>query len=73
MHKENRMHIKRAEISKMIIDKRKQLNISQADLAEKTGIGIATVKRMEDPDYWPGLKQLLIVCHALDMDVTIEE
>jgi transcriptional regulator with XRE-family HTH domain len=47
--------------------RREELGISQADLADITQLGIATIKRMEDAKFWPGLKQYLIVCEALHL------
>jgi len=60
-------------ISGFLKSRREELKISQAALSEKTGLGIATIKRMEDAKFWPGLKQYLIVCEALHLFPAIAE
>jgi transcriptional regulator with XRE-family HTH domain len=67
------MEAKRLEICKKIVHKRIVMGLSQADLAKATGLGIATIKRMESENFWPGLRQLLIVCKALDLTFTIHD
>jgi len=47
--------------------RREELNISQVQLAEKTGLGIATIKRFEDAKFWPAEKQYIIICEALNI------
>ncbi len=47
--------------------RREELNISQAELAEKTGLGIATIKRFENAMFWPAVKQYIIICEALNI------
>lgn len=47
--------------------RRNELNISQVALAEKTGLGIATIKRLENGMFWPSLKQYFIICKALNI------
>ena len=70
---ENILNEARKIISGFLKQRREELGISQAALAEKTGLGIATVKRMEDAKFWPGLKQYLIVCEALHLFPAIAE
>jgi transcriptional regulator with XRE-family HTH domain len=60
-------------ISGFLKARREELQLSQAALAEKTGLGIQTIKRMEDAKFWPGLKQYLIVCEALHLFPAIAE
>lgn len=60
-------------IAGFLASRRKALGISQQSLADATGLGIQTVKRMEDAKFWPGLKQFLIVCEALDLHFFAEE
>ena len=67
------LHQARELIAGFISARRRELGISQAELAHRTGLGIATIKRMEDAKFWPGLKQLLIICHALDLYFFVEE
>lgn len=54
-------------ISGFLKQRREELGISQAALAEKTGLGIATIKRSENADFWLGMKQYLIICEALHL------
>lgn len=63
----------RVLIAGFLKQRRIELNISQAALSEKTGLGIQTIKRMEDAKFWPGLKQYLIVCEALHLFPAIAE
>jgi len=60
-------------IAGFLKSRREELKISQAALAEKTGLGIQTIKRMEDAKFWPGFKQYLIVCESLHLFPTISE
>ena len=52
-------------ISGFLRDRRNELGISQAELAELTGMGIATIKRFESGKFWINMKQYLILCHHL--------
>lgn len=47
--------------------RREELNISHNALAEKTGLGIATIKRFENGMFWPGMKQYILICEALNL------
>jgi transcriptional regulator with XRE-family HTH domain len=67
------LHQARELIAGFISSRRKELGISQKELADRTGLGLATIQRMEDAKFWPGLKQLLIICHALDLYFFAEE
>jgi len=60
-------------ISGFLKKRREELGISQAALAEKTGLGIATIKRSENADFWLGMKQYLIICEALHLFPAIAE
>lgn len=44
---------------------REALGVSQAELAKRTGVSIATIKRIELATQWPGLKQVVILADAL--------
>ncbi len=52
-------------IAGFLKQRREELKITIDDLAAKTGLGRATIMRMENAMFWPGLKQYLIVCEAL--------
>jgi len=60
-------------IAGFLKSRREELKLSQAALAEKTGLGIQTIKRMEDAKFWPSFKQYLIICEALYLFPTITE
>jgi len=60
-------------IAGFLVSRRKELGMTQQDLADATGLGIQTIKRMEDAKFWPNLKQFLIVCHALNAYFFVEE
>lgn len=63
----------RSLIAGFISSRRHEMGITQQKLSEATGLGIQTIKRMEDAKFWPNLKQFLIVCNALDMYFFVEE
>lgn len=69
---EKSLHTARELIAGFFKQRREELGISQEKLAEKTGLGIATIKRMEDAKFWPGLKQYIIVCEALNLVPSVE-
>lgn len=52
-------------ISGFLKNRREELGLSQAELAEVSGMGIATIKRFESGRFWLNLKQYLILCHHL--------
>lgn len=52
-------------ISGFLRNRREELEITQQELAEKSGMGIATIKRFESGKFWLNLKQYLILCHHL--------
>ena len=60
-------------IAAILKKRRIELGITHEQLAENTGLGIATIKRMEDARFWPALKQYVIVCKALDLFPSIEK
>lgn len=55
----------RALISGFLKSRREELGITQQELAEISGMGIATIKRFESGRFWLNLKQYLILCHHL--------
>ena len=63
----------RALISGFPQNRRKELGIAQDQLAELSGMGIATIKRFESGKFWLNLKQYLILCHHLKCYPFIEE
>jgi len=55
----------RSLISGFLANRRKELGITQMQLADMSGMGIATIKRFESGKFWLNLKQYLILCHHL--------
>jgi len=55
----------RALISGFLKSRREELDMSQQQLADLSGMGIATIKRFESGRFWLNLKQYLILCHHL--------
>lgn len=64
--------MKKLCITKMantIISKRKSQKITQAQLAEMTGINRGMISRLESCDYTPSIDQLQAIAEALDFEV----
>ncbi|MFC4230596.1 multiprotein-bridging factor 1 family protein [Parasediminibacterium paludis] len=57
----------RQQIAAFIQNKRKELGISQAELAQQTGMGIATIKRFESGKFWLNMKQYIMLRNALQL------
>lgn len=55
----------RGLISGFLKSRREELDMSQQELADLSGMGIATIKRFESGRFWLNLKQYLILCHHL--------
>ncbi|GAB4287248.1 MAG: hypothetical protein Kow0098_03480 [Ignavibacteriaceae bacterium] len=64
---------KRKQLGKIIADRRKQLNLSQEDIAKKTGLSIITIKRLEAGKFWINLKTLFQICNELKLLVQFKE
>lgn len=58
-------------IGKQIKERREQLRFTQADISEKTGICVRSIKILESGKGNPTLKQLMKVLDALEMDLNI--
>lgn len=63
----------RKMIAGFIRNRRIELKMSQEELAEKTNLGIATIKRFEAGKFWINLQTLLIICNSLEMYFFLEE
>jgi len=68
---EKKLKMKRMEIATSIRKRRKELKLTQNQLAEKSGMGVMTVKRVEDGRFFLNSKQLLVLCEALDCELKI--
>lgn len=64
---EQKLNESRKEIAAFIQNRRNELGISQAALAEKTGMGIATIKRFESGKFWLNMKQYILLRNALQL------
>jgi len=64
---EKKLNESRQQIAAFIQNKRNELGISQAVLAEQTGMGIATIKRFESGKYWLNMKQYILLRDALQL------
>lgn len=59
----------RARLSGIVRDRRQQLQMTQERLAELTGMGIATIKRFESGRFWLNLKQYVLLCEVLQLEL----
>ena len=67
-----RLTMKRLSITKMsytIISKRKELKMTQVQLAETTGINRGMISRLESCDYTPSIDQLQAIAEVLHFEV----
>jgi transcriptional regulator with XRE-family HTH domain len=67
------LHQARELIAGFVSNRRREKGLSQAALADITGFGIATIKRLEDAKFWPNMKQFVVICHALDLEVWVKK
>lgn len=65
--KEKDLYQARQTMAGFFRTRRIEMGLSQDDLSIKTGLGIATIKRFENASFWPGLKQYIVICDALDV------
>lgn len=64
--------MKKLSIEKMadtVINKRKEMGLTQAKLAEMTGINRAMISRLEQADYIPSINQLQAIGEVLDFEI----
>lgn len=59
------------ELSKIVKERRETLNISQIDLAEISGISIATIKDIERGKANPSVKTLERMAETLGLELTL--
>lgn len=64
---EQKLNESRQSIAAFIQNRRNELGISQAALAEITGMGIATIKRFESGKFWLNMKQYVLLRNALQL------
>lgn len=62
----------RTELAGLLYSRRKQLKMTQGELAEKTGLHILTIQRIEKAKFWLKLDTLISLCDALKLKLKIE-
>lgn len=62
-----------SNLGKQIASRRKQLNISQADLAEMSGVSLRTLSAIENGDANPSIDVLSRVLEPLGLVITLQE
>lgn len=62
-----------SSLGKQIADRRKELNISQADLAEMSGVSLRTVNGIESGRANPSVKVLFELLQVLGLVITLKE
>ncbi|MBR4348688.1 MAG: helix-turn-helix transcriptional regulator [Fibrobacter sp.] len=62
-----------SNLGKEIASRRKQLNISQADLAEMSGVSLRTLSAIENGDANPSIDVLSRVLEPLGLVITLQE
>ncbi|MGZ4121626.1 MAG: helix-turn-helix domain-containing protein [Tumebacillaceae bacterium] len=68
---EQALLVQRAALLAQIITRRKDLNISQRELAEKTGLKQSTIARMESGLVVPRIDSLLKIFYALGLKMSL--
>ena len=58
------------KLSETVINKRKGNSLTQAQLADMTGINRAMIGRLENQDYTPSIDQLQTLAEVLGFEVT---
>jgi transcriptional regulator with XRE-family HTH domain len=64
---EQELNDSRQRIASRIREARFVAKMTQATLAEKTGMGIATIKRFESGRFWLNMKQYILIRQALEL------
>jgi transcriptional regulator with XRE-family HTH domain len=62
-----------SNLGKQIASRRKQLNISQADLADMSGVSLRTLSAIENGDANPSIDVLSKVLEPLGLVITLQE
>ncbi len=60
------------EISELLVSVRKELNISQKQLSQKTGIPQANISKIENGKYLPSLLVLKRLCDGLGKKLVVD-
>lgn len=67
MNKERELKVIRESIAAIIVTRRQELGMTQKELADNSGVGEATIQRIESAKFFPGLKQLLPISFTLKL------
>lgn len=70
---EQHLHEARIIIAGALKNRRIELSLTQEEVANRTGMARATINRLEQGLFWPGLKQFLIVCAALHLSPSLSK
>lgn len=62
---EEKLNEARGFTSRFLTQKRNESGLTQQFIADKTAMGIATIKRFESGKFWLGQKQLVLYCEAI--------
>lgn len=62
-----------SNLGKQIASRRKQLNISQADLADMSGVSLRTLSAIENGDANPSIDVLSRVLEPLGLVISLQE
>ena len=63
-------HLSLSILADTVVNKRKELKLSQAALSEKTGINRSLLSRLESADYSPSVDQLLALTSVLGFEIS---
>jgi transcriptional regulator with XRE-family HTH domain len=70
---EHKLFEARKIIAGLIRNRRIELKMSQEELAEKTNLGITTIKRFEAGKFWMNLKTLIEISEALKLKLEFKK
>lgn len=73
MANEKTLNEVRKIIAGFLKQRRMELGYSQAYISEQTGLGLRTIVRAEQANFWLGMKQYLLICEALHLFPAIAE
>lgn len=66
---DQQLNEQREQIATLLKYRRNYLQLTQEQVAEMSGLGIATIKRLEGAKFWIGTKQLVQWCAALEINL----
>ncbi len=65
---DKQLSVTREKIAGDLSNRRRELGITQQQIADATGMGVRTIKRFESGKFWINLKQLVMICRYLEVD-----